>query len=109
LASVLRINAARSFPGIANLNLTLAAGQASAATVEALGRTFFDGGGQELQVSVLDAACLRDAQRRPERHRDLVVRVAGLNARFVELAPLEQNELLRRAERAAVQAVANGG
>ncbi|MGC9458094.1 MAG: hypothetical protein ACP5DC_11310 [Halothiobacillaceae bacterium] len=35
------------------------------------------------------------------RYRDLVVRVAGLNARFVELSPAEQQELIDRAEQAA--------
>lgn len=101
LGSVLRIDAARDFPGITNLNLTLPAGQADAATIGALARGFFEGGGQELQVNVLDAARLRDAREHPERHRNLVVRIAGLNARFIELAALEQDELILRADAVA--------
>jgi formate C-acetyltransferase len=98
LNAVAGLDAARWFPGIYNLNLTLPAGDQSSPQVIAwLGETFFRQGGQELQVNVLDAATLHDAQRRPERHRDLVVRVAGLNARFIELDRLEQDELIERA------------
>jgi len=57
-------------------------------------------GGQELQVNSLDPARLRAARRDPAAHRDIVVRVAGFSARFVELSPLEQAELIERAERA---------
>ena len=68
---------------------------------ELLVETFFGDGGQELQISVLDAAKLRRAQQDRDRYRDLVVRVAGLNARFVELSAAEQEELIRRAEAAS--------
>jgi formate C-acetyltransferase len=98
LNSLTKIPAARCFSGIYNLNLTLSPSQGRAEVVRGLAEGFFQRGGQELQVNVLDAAALRDAQQRPERYRDLVVRVAGLNARFVELARLEQDDLIRRAE-----------
>lgn len=98
LNSVLKLDAKRCFTGITNLNLTLPQSQVRPETVAALAGAFFQRGGQELQVNALDAGRLRDAQRNPEQHRDLVVRVAGLNARFVELMRLEQNELIHRAE-----------
>lgn len=102
LNSVLKLDAAQWFPGIYNLNLTLPAGrQAAPPVLRALGEAFFRDGGQELQVSVLDAGRLRAAQQHPDQHGDLVVRVAGLNARFVELSRVEQDELIRRAEQAA--------
>jgi len=41
---------------------------------------------------------LRDAQRNPEKYRDLIVRVAGFCARFVDLSRAEQEELIARAE-----------
>ena len=66
--------------------------------IRPLAEAFFHDGGQELQVNVLDAEKLRRAQQDPDRYRDLVVRIAGLNARFVELSALEQEELIQRAE-----------
>ena len=98
LNSVLKLNAARWFTGIYNLNLTLPRSQADPALLRCLADAFFADGGQELQIAVLDAAMLREAQKSPERFRDLVVRIAGLNARFVELSALEQQEVIRRAE-----------
>ena len=35
---------------------------------------------------------------RTERYPDLLVRITGFNARFVDLAPVEQDELIQRAE-----------
>jgi formate C-acetyltransferase len=102
LNSVLKLDAGRWFSGIYNLNLTLPGGaQAQPEILDALVAGFFRDGGQELQINVLDAARLRAARCEPERYRDLVVRIAGLNARFVELSPVEQDELIRRADLAA--------
>jgi len=98
---VLKLDGRRHFRGIYNLNLTLSGRQASTGVIDALARAFFADGGQELQINVLDPDRLRAALADPRRHRDLVVRVAGLNARFVELSPAEQEEILRRAEQAA--------
>ncbi|MHC5053991.1 MAG: glycine radical domain-containing protein [Planctomycetota bacterium] len=104
LASALKLDARRWFSGIYNLNLTLPGGLASPEILRGLAEGFFRGGGQELQIGVLDAAALRAARADPERHRDVVVRVAGLNARFVELSATEQEELIRRAEECAALA-----
>jgi len=101
LNSVLKLDAPRSFRGGYNLNLTLSPPAAKPEVLLALIETFFGAGGQELQINVLDAAALRAAQREPERYGDLVVRVAGLSARFIDLAPVEQEELIERAAAAA--------
>ena len=101
LNSVAKIDTARDYPGGYNLNLTLSPDHAAPAVVRALIEGFFRQGGQELQINVLDVATLRAAQRDPERYRHLVVRVAGLSARFVELSPTEQEEIIRRAEQAS--------
>jgi len=99
LGSVLKLDAAHTFGGIYNLNLTLPAGpQAHVNVIGPLAETFFQNEGQELQIGVLDASMLRRAQHDPDSYRDLVVRVAGLNARFVELSKVEQEELAVRAE-----------
>lgn len=97
LRSVLKLDAARTYRGGYNLNLTLPGGRASTEEVLGLVEAFFVKGGQELQVSCLDPARLREARDNPAAHRDLVVRVAGFSARFVDLSPLEQEELIARA------------
>ncbi|MDP6778332.1 MAG: pyruvate formate lyase family protein [Candidatus Latescibacteria bacterium] len=105
LNSVLKLDAARWFSGIYNLNLTLPGGpQSDLKVIRPLAEAFFREGDQELQISVLDATTLREAQRDPDSYRDLVVRVAGLNARFVELSALEQEQLIHRAEAASGEA-----
>jgi formate C-acetyltransferase len=101
LNSVLKIDAARYYRGGYNLNLTLPKSGATPETTLALIETFFDQEGQELQINCLDVATLRAAQEDPERYGDLVVRVAGFNARFVDLPPVEQDELIARAEAVA--------
>jgi len=40
-------------------------------------KTLFDNGGYHIQFNVLNTETLRDAQKHPEKYRDLVVRVAG--------------------------------
>ncbi|MBQ6553071.1 MAG: hypothetical protein IJL83_05600 [Clostridia bacterium] len=48
-------------------------------------RGFVKSGGFFMQPDVVDAAVLREAQRRPEDYTGLSVRVSGWNARFVTL------------------------
>ena len=61
-------------------------------------RTYFASGGMEMQINVVDSATMRKAQEKPEEYRDLVVRVAGFSAYFVELAPAGQKDLISRTE-----------
>ena len=60
--------------------------------------TFLRRGGFEIQVNVVDADTLRDAQARPEQYRDLVVRVAGYSDYFLHLSPAMQDEVIARTE-----------
>lgn len=53
---------------------------------------------QHIQFNVVDKATLLDAQAHPENHRDLVVRVAGYSAMFVELSASIQNDIINRTE-----------
>jgi formate C-acetyltransferase len=41
---------------------------------------------------------LRDAQKHPEKYRDLIVRVAGYSDYFVDLNAELQNEIIKRTE-----------
>lgn len=61
--------------------------------------TFFrDLKGWHVQFNVVDAKTLREAQRNPEKYRDLIVRVAGYSALFVALDPRTQEDIIRRTE-----------
>lgn len=64
----------------------------------ALLRTYFDMGGLQAQLSFADVEELRDAQIHPERHRDLMVRITGYSAVFVDMAANAQDEIIRREE-----------
>ena len=61
-------------------------------------QAYFELGGMELQINVVSSDLLKDAQQNPGSHKDLVVRVAGFSAYFVELAKDGQNDLIRRTE-----------
>lgn len=56
--------------------------------------------GWHIQVNVIAAETLRDAQKNPEKHRNLVVRVAGYCAFFTELNVETQEDIIRRTEHA---------
>jgi trans-4-hydroxy-L-proline dehydratase len=61
-------------------------------------KTYMDNDGYHIQFNVLDTNILRDAQKHPEKYRDLVVRVAGFSAFFTRLHPGVQNEIIARTE-----------
>ena len=61
-------------------------------------QTYFANGGMEMQINIVDSKTMRKAQEHPEEYRDLVVRVAGFSAYFVELAPDGQRDLISRTE-----------
>jgi formate C-acetyltransferase len=61
-------------------------------------QTYFSLGGMELQINVVSANTLKEAQQNPDKYKDLVVRVAGFSAYFVELHADGQKDLIRRTE-----------
>jgi formate C-acetyltransferase len=64
----------------------------------ALIRTYFALGGMEMQFNIVSGKVLRQAQETPEEYRDLVVRIAGFSAYFVELYKASQDDIIRRTE-----------
>ena len=64
----------------------------------ALLRTYFDMGGIQVQLSIADTAELRDAQANPDAHRDLMVRITGYSAVFIDMCKRAQDEIIRRQE-----------
>jgi formate C-acetyltransferase len=67
-------------------------------SLTALIRSYFSLKGHHIQFNVVNAETLKDAQKHPERHRDLIVRVAGYSDYFNDLGEDLQNEIIRRTE-----------
>lgn len=62
-------------------------------------RTFFDRlHGYHVQYNVVSRETLLDAQVHPEKHRDLIVRVAGYSAFFNVLSRQTQDDIIARTE-----------
>jgi formate C-acetyltransferase len=49
-----------------------------------------------MQFNVVDEKTLRDAQKNPGQHRNLLVRVAGYSDYFVDLDLYHQEEIIAR-------------
>jgi len=64
--------------------------------VAMLVRTFAQLGGQQLQINTLNLDTLLDAQKHPELHKNLIVRVWGWSGYFCELGPEYQNHVISR-------------
>jgi formate C-acetyltransferase len=59
-------------------------------------RGYCRNGGTALQVNVIDAEMLRDAQKNPQNYRHLLVRVTGYNAYFTNIGRELQDEIIAR-------------
>jgi formate C-acetyltransferase len=59
-------------------------------------RGYIENGGTALQINIVDADMLRDAQRHPEDYRNLLVRVTGYNAYFTTIGKELQDEIIAR-------------
>ena len=57
---------------------------------------YVEKGGHHLNVNVFNREKLLDAQKHPEKYKDLVVRVAGYSAFFTELCKDVQDEIISR-------------
>jgi len=61
-------------------------------------KTYFSFGGKHVQFNVIKRETLLDAQEHPELYRDLMIRVAGYSAYFVQLTRSVQDEIIARTE-----------
>ena len=62
-------------------------------------KAFLEAEGSSLQFNLLNRENLLDAQKHPERHKNLLVRVCGYSAAFVTLSKWVQDEIINRAIR----------
>jgi formate C-acetyltransferase len=96
---------ARQFPGgisnVQEFDPTLFTGEDGLTRLVELVRGFFDLGGMELSINLLSAELLRAAQADPDAHTHVTVRLFGMSARFVDLTPDLQEEILERVSAAS--------
>ena len=55
-------------------------------------------GGHQLQLNAINREVLLDAQKHPELHKNLIVRVWGWSGYFNELSIEYQNHIIKRTE-----------
>lgn len=102
--AVLGSVARRDLAGLAqngiNLNLKLdttsLAGATGIAAIQSLIAGFFQQGGMQVQLNVLDPKVLLEARDHPDRHPWLLVRVSGYSAYFNDLSPAMKQEIIDR-------------
>lgn len=54
--------------------------------------------GTHIQYNILDTQMLKDAKEHPEQYSDLIVRIGGFSAYFVQLSPGIQDDVIYRSE-----------
>jgi pyruvate formate-lyase/glycerol dehydratase family glycyl radical enzyme len=59
---------------------------------------YFKKGGMQVQPTAVSTETLRDAQKHPENFPDLIVKVGGYNATFIDLGTPIQNDIIDRLE-----------
>jgi len=63
-----------------------------------LNDTYFNLGGYHVQYNIVDRRMLLDAQKHPDKYKDLMVRVAGFTAKFIDLGPDVQRQIIERTQ-----------
>ncbi|MBQ9893741.1 MAG: pyruvate formate-lyase [Bacteroidales bacterium] len=96
LNSLARFDARYHAGSVQNIKFTPSMFNGHRDVIKSLFRTYFDRGGCHIMVTVVDSGVLEDAVKNPEKYPDLIVRVAGFSAVFVDLSPEIQQELLSR-------------
>ena len=66
--------------------------------VAQLVKFFIARGGHQMQINTINRETLLDAQKHPERHRHLIVRVWGWSGYFIELDKEYQDQIIKRVE-----------
>ncbi len=99
-ASKIRFDRITGGPLNLRLHPSAVGGEDGARLLAALIKTYFEKGGLQIQMNVVDRETLRQAQREPEKFRNLCVRVTGYSAFFTQMGRRAQDELIRRTEQA---------
>ena len=83
----------------AEITLPRLKGETGRTAFKTLVASFIENGGSSLQFNLVDRDLLVEAQKHPEHHGDIIVRVCGYSAVFVALDEERQNEMISRAVR----------
>lgn len=88
----------RIMSGAQNISIQprLFKGEEGLSALAAVIGTYFEKGGLQVQISAVDVEELLDAQKNPDAHRDLMVRVTGYSAVFVDMIKKSQDDIIRR-------------
>ncbi len=79
-----------------SLNRSDVAGDSGKARIRQLVESYFQRGGFHLHFNIVDAEQLEDAKLNPEKYADLVVRVSGYSATFINIAESWQDAIIER-------------
>jgi formate C-acetyltransferase len=74
------------------------AGELGTKRLQELFDTYFDLGGMQVQFNVVSTDTLHEAQANPEKFENLIVRIAGFSAFFVEMPKPLQDDFITRSE-----------
>lgn len=96
--SVTKLPFDRISSGVLNVRLSpsMISGDEGLLRMRALFETYFRQGGMQLQLSVTDRDTLRAAKADPDSYRDLMVRITGYSAVFVDMSSSAQDAIIAR-------------
>jgi len=92
------IRVANGGPLTIELHDTMFRNQESIEKVAAMVKTYMQMGGMQLQLNAVNREKMLDAQKHPEKYRNLIVRVWGWSGYFVELDKVYQDHIISRME-----------
>ncbi|RLA99798.1 MAG: formate C-acetyltransferase/glycerol dehydratase family glycyl radical enzyme, partial [Deltaproteobacteria bacterium] len=95
--SITKLPLTRIYNG-ANLNMRFNGKRINEDKFKALIDTYFKKGGIQVQFNIIEPETLKDAKIRPEKYKDLVVRISGYSALFTGLSETAQDEIISRTE-----------
>jgi formate C-acetyltransferase len=95
--SVTKLPLVRVYNGC-NLNLRFAGNKIKPDNLTALVKGYFERGGFQVQFNMISTDKLKDAQKHPEKYRDLVVRISGYSVYFTDLSEVAQDEIISRSQ-----------
>jgi len=98
--SVMKAGLKESLYNVLNQKFSLSAVQ-SPKSMKKLGDltgAYLCNGGTHVQYNLLDTQTLQDAQVHPEMHKDLIVRVGGFSAYYIQLTREVQDDIIARTE-----------
>lgn len=100
LNSVSKLPFGRVCSGALNVRIAkgMIEGDVGLERLKVLLEVYFRKGGMQCQLSATDTGELKEAQKHPELYKDLMVRITGYSAVFVDMGATAQNEIIRRDE-----------